>query len=303
MQWRGRRQSENVEDRRGFAARRPVVAGGGGLLIIVALVFALCGRDPSDLLRMLEETGQIPPSADIGTGGSPYPGEVPQGPGSPRPPRPDDELAEFASVVLADTEDVWSRIFRAGGEVYRPPRLVLFSDAVDSACGFGSAAVGPFYCPGDQQVYIDLSFFADLSDQFGAPGDFAQAYVVAHEIGHHVQNLLGLSDQVQQAQSRARDQREVNALGVRMELQADCFAGIWGHHAAMDRTFLEEGDIEEGLRAAAAIGDDRIQRRSTGHVSPESWTHGSSAQRSRWFRQGLQAGRIEGCDTFAADPL
>jgi len=297
MQWRERRRSENVDDRRGFGMRRPMVAGGGGLLLLVVLVLALCGRDPSELLRVLEETGQVPPSVDIGADGLPRsPGE----PGSPRPPRPDDELADFASVVLADTEDTWSRIFRAGGQAsYHPPRLVLFSDAVESACGFSSAAVGPFYCPGDQQVYIDLAFFADLRDRFGAPGDFAQAYVVAHEIGHHVQNLLGLSDQVRELQSRARDQQEVNALGVRMELQADCLAGVWGHHAAMDRTFLEQGDIEEGLRAAAAIGDDRLQRMATGRVSPESWTHGSSEQRSRWFHQGLQAGALEACDTFA----
>ena len=202
MQWRERRRSENVEDRRGFGVRRPMVAGGGGLLLLVVLVFALCGKDPSELLRVLEETGQVPPSADIDAGD--VPGSFPQAPGEPRQPRPDDELAEFASVVLADTEDTWSRIFRAGGQAYHPPRLVLFSDAVESACGFSSAAVGPFYCPGDQQVYIDLAFFADLRDRFGAPGDFAQAYVVAHEIGHHVQNLLGLSDRVRELQSRAR---------------------------------------------------------------------------------------------------
>ncbi len=211
-----------------------------------------------------------------------------------------DELADFVSVVLADTEDTWSRLFAEQGSSYRPPRLVLFTDMVESACGYGSAAVGPFYCPPDERVYVDLGFFTELRDRFGAPGDFAQAYVLAHEIGHHVQNLLGVSGQVSAAQARARYEQEANALSVRLELQADCLAGVWGHHAA-NQQLLEEGDIEEGLRAAASIGDDRIQRMSTGHVSPESWTHGSSGQRSEWFNRGLQAGDVRACNTFSAE--
>jgi uncharacterized protein len=291
MRWRGRRESSNVEDRRGMVVRRPVVAGGGGLILVVALLLMLCGRDPSRLLEMLDE-GSFPPSADVG-GDDRFPSGA-SGPGFR------DEQARFVSVVLADTEDTWSRLFASNGSTYRPPTLVLFTDMVESACGYGSAAVGPFYCPGDEQVYIDLGFFHELSARFGAPGDFAQAYVLAHEIGHHVQNLLGLSDRVRAARSRAREEREINALSVAMELQADCLAGVWGHHAAAGRELLEEGDIEEGLRAAAAIGDDRIQRMATGRVSPESWTHGSSEQRARWFRKGLQGGSLAACDTSGA---
>jgi hypothetical protein len=291
MRWRGRRQSTNVEDRRGMRVRRPAAIGGGGLILAIALAMMLCGRDPSRLLEMLDETAPFPPSADVGRGGYPG-GREPAG-------GPADEQAQFISVVLADTEDTWSRLFRQAGSSYRPPTLVLFTDMTESACGYGSAAVGPFYCPGDGKVYIDLGFFRELSDRFGAPGDFAQAYVLAHEVGHHVQNLLGVSEQVRGAQARARGEAEANALNVRMELQADCLAGVWGHHAAGQQQLLEEGDIEEGLRAAAAIGDDRIQRMGRGHVSPESWTHGSSAQRSEWFHRGLQSGSVAACDTFA----
>jgi len=291
MRWREGRQSTNIEDRRGMRVRRPAVVGGGGLILVVAVVMALCGKDPTQLLRMLEDTSS-PPSAEIDSPGS-FPGGLPSDTRAPA-----DEKGQFVSVVLADTEDTWSRVLAQEGMRYQPPRLVLFTDMVESACGLGSAAVGPFYCPGDRKVYLDLGFFEDLSERFGAPGDFAQAYVVAHEIGHNAQNLLGMSDQVRAAQAQARSEREVNALNVMMELQADCLAGVWGHHAAS--RLLEEGDIEEGLRAAAAIGDDRIQNMSTGRVSPESWTHGSSDQRSKWLRRGLQSGSVQSCDTFSA---
>jgi len=212
------------------------------------------------------------------------------------------QLAEFVAVVLADTEDTWNPIFTQLGANYREPTLVLFSGRVNSACGMASAAVGPFYCPGDQQVYIDLSFFNDLKVRHGAPGDFAQAYVIAHEVGHHVQNLMGISQKVQDA-GRGRSKADVNALSVRQELQADCFAGIWGHVANTDRQLLDPGDLEEALRAATAIGDDRLQREATGQVVPDSFTHGSSAQRVKWFRRGFDSGQVAACDTFAADSL
>jgi predicted metalloprotease len=205
-------------------------------------------------------------------------------------------------VVLADTEDTWHELFRRQGQTYREPRLVLFRGATRSACGLGQAAMGPFYCPADQKVYIDLGFYDELRDRFQAPGDFAQAYVIAHEVGHHVQTLLGISEQVRQAQQKL-DQVQANRLSVRQELQADCLAGIWAHHAARSRQLLEAGDVEEGLAAASAIGDDRLQRRSSGYVSPDSFTHGSSAQRVEWFERGLQSGRLEGCDTFADESI
>jgi predicted metalloprotease len=204
--------------------------------------------------------------------------------------------------VLADTEDAWGAIFQAAGRTYEPPSLVLFSGAVESACGFAQAAVGPFYCPGDRQVYIDLSFYQELQSKFGAPGDFAQAYVIAHEVGHHVQTLLGISERTMAARQRASE-AEANALSVRQELQADCFAGIWAHNADRSRQLLESGDIEEGLNAAAAIGDDRLQKQSRGYISPESFTHGSSQQRVTWFKQGFESGRVDSCDTFAARSL
>jgi predicted metalloprotease len=214
----------------------------------------------------------------------------------------DDQLRDFVSVVLADTEDTWRELFRRMGRRYEEPRLVLFSGAVQSACGFAEAAVGPFYCPGDHKLYIDLSFYRDLRDKIGAPGDFAQAYVIAHEVGHHVQNLLGIAERIQQAQSR-RSKTDGNALQVRMELQADCLAGVWAANAQRARQILEAGDIEEGLNAAAAIGDDRLQRQSMGRVVPESFTHGSSAQRVRWFKRGIDSGNPGQCDTFAASKL
>ena len=213
-----------------------------------------------------------------------------------------DDLRQFVSVVLADTEDTWRDLFRRMGGVYQDPKLVLFTGAVQSACGFAQAAVGPFYCPADQKVYIDLSFYQELKNRFRAPGDFAQAYVIAHEIGHHVQNLLGISGQVEALRSRVRE-AEANTLSVRLELQADCFAGVWAHHAHKARQILEAGDVEEGLNAASAIGDDRLQMQAKGYVAPDSFTHGSSAQRVRWFKRGLAGGDLRQCDTFKATQL
>ena len=281
MRWEGRRESQNIEDRRGMRFGR---AGGIGLgTIVLALVAAYFGVDPSVVLQGTQpsqQAQQVPyeESAD------------------------EARLREFVSVVLADTEDAWGALFAAAGRQYEQPSLVLFSGAVQSACGFAQAAVGPFYCPGDRKVYIDLSFYQDLQKRFGAPGDFAQAYVVAHEVGHHVQTLLGISERNMAARQRASD-AEANALSVRQELQADCFAGIWAHNADRSRQLLEGGDIEEGLNAAAAIGDDRLQKQSQGYVSPESFTHGSSEQRVRWFKRGFEQGSVEACDTFATRNL
>jgi hypothetical protein len=283
MRWQDRRRSENVEDRRGArVGRGGGVAIGGGTILVIALVTMLLGGDPIQVLQGLEQA-EIPMGGDVEQYGAPSPEE--------------NEQAEFVSVVLADTEDTWGTLFAQGGRQYPPPRLVLFTGAVDSACGFASAAVGPFYCPADRKVYIDLGFFRELDERFGAPGDFARAYVVAHEIGHHVQNLLGVMDRVQQT-SAGMGEVERNQLSVRQELQADCLAGVWGHHAEHERDLLESGDIEEGLAAATAIGDDTLQRQAGGRVQPESWTHGSSAQRVQWFRRGLESGRVEDCDTF-----
>jgi predicted metalloprotease len=217
-------------------------------------------------------------------------------------PQANDQQAQFVSVVLADTEDTWKPIFAASGQNYVEPKLVLFSGAVNSACGFAQAAVGPFYCPSDMKVYIDLSFYNDLKNRIGAPGDFAQAYVVAHEVGHHVQRLIGVLERAQRAKQNASE-AQANAIQVRVELQADCFAGVWAHHADRARGVVEPGDIDEALNAAAAIGDDRLQRRSRGYVSPESFTHGTSEQRSRWFRRGFEQGKLGACDTFAAGQL
>ena len=250
------------------------VGGGIGGLVLLLLFSALTGTNPIDLINGSS------PDQTTGTSGVPD----------------DDPQAKFVSVVLADTEQTWSEVFRSRGETYQPPTLVLFTEATQSACGVGQAAMGPFYCPDDRKVYLDLSFFHDLETRFGAPGDFAQAYVVAHEVGHHVQALSGLSDRVTSARQRASE-REANALSVRMELQADCYAGVWGHYAAQ-RGLLEPGDAEEGLRAATAIGDDRLQRQTQGRVVPESFTHGSSEDRMRWLQRGLESGRMEACDTF-----
>jgi len=292
MRWEGRRRSTQVEDRRGMRAGGPRLAVGGcGTLVVVLVLSYLTGTNPLELLQVVNEAGGGGPVAvDTSAGGGP----VASTPGEGR-------LAEFASVVLADTEETWSSIFAAGGESYRLPILVLFTDSVQSACGFNSAAVGPFYCPGDRRLYLDLGFFDELDRRFGAPGDFAQAYVIAHEVGHHVQNLLGIDERVRAAQERSGSRADANALSVRMELQADCFAGVWAHHAAAERSLLEPGDVEEGMRAAAAIGDDRLQRSSSGRVAPESWTHGSSEMRVTWLRRGLESGDPEACDTFGAD--
>jgi hypothetical protein len=286
MRWRGERESENVEDRRGIrVGGRGLAIGGGGLLLIIALAL-FTGQDPTVLLEQL--TGGPSVSVD------------PQQAG--RDGAPSDELGQFSSVVLASTEDVWRQTFAGSGRRYQAPTLVLFSDAVQSACGFGSAAAGPFYCPMDNKVYLDLSFFADLERRFGAPGDFAHAYVIAHEVGHHVQNQLGIASKVRAAQ-RQLSAGEANSLSVRMELQADCLAGVWAYHANRNRKLLEPGDVEEGLTAAAAIGDDRLQKRTQGYTVPESWTHGSSVMRVKWLQRGLQSGDIDACNTFSSDAL
>jgi predicted metalloprotease len=284
MRWQTGRRSENVEDRRGMRpAARAGGIGGLGLLVILGIAL-FAGVNPLELIGMLGGGAvEAPaPPAPTGAGG-----------------KSADPQADFASVVLADTEDTWGKIFGDSGRRYEPPRLVLFTQATSSACGMGQAAMGPFYCPADRKVYVDLAFFHELDRRFGAPGDFAQAYVIAHEVGHHVQNLLGIADEVH-AMRRQSSPERANALSVLMELQADCLAGVWGHHADRQRKLLEPGDVEEGLRAAAAIGDDMIQRRTQGHVVPESWTHGSSAQRVEWFKRGLSAGRVDQCDTFRA---
>ncbi|MEM7052660.1 MAG: neutral zinc metallopeptidase [Acidobacteriota bacterium] len=292
MRWRGRRQSTQVEDRRGSSSpfgrgtvgRRGAGIGCGGIVILLLLAM-ITGQDP---LQLVEVIGGGGPGAQIPQAGPQFPGSA--GPSA----APQDELGQFASTVLAGTEDIWGQLFNRMGQRYQLPTMVLFSNSVASACGYASAAVGPFYCPADQKIYLDLSFFDQLSRQFGAPGDFAQAYVIAHEVGHHVQNVLGISSEVRRMQQRS-SKRESNALSVRLELQADCFAGVWGYHS---RNLLEPGDIEEGLRAAAAIGDDMMQRRAGGYVRPESWTHGSSEQRVEWLRRGLNSGDPSACQTF-----
>ena len=281
MRWEDQRRSGNVEDRRGMRVPGGAAGGGIGTVVIVLLVSWITGVNPLTLFQIAGGLG----------GGDSAP--VQEGPtGAPT----NDPQAEFAAVVLADTEDTWGRVFEQSGQRYQPPTLVLFSDAVQSACGTNSAAVGPFYCPADQKVYIDLTFFRELDQKFGAPGDFAQAYVIAHEVGHHLQTLLGVSEKVMQMRQRVGE-ADANRLSVMQELQADCFAGVWGHHANR-KSLLEAGDVEEGMQAAAAIGDDVMQRRGQGRVSPESWTHGSSEQRAEWLRRGLSQGTLEACDTF-----
>jgi hypothetical protein len=282
MRWEFGRRSTNVEDRRGRSVSAPIVGGGIGA-VILSLIVALLGGDPSVILE------QVNPSSDRASTES---NETTPSPAS-------DQMADFVSVVLADTEDTWQDLFRQNGETYIEPSLVLYSDAVESACGFTRSAVGPFYCPRDRKVYIDLSFYQDLKSRYQAPGDFAQAYVIAHEVGHHVQNLMGISDKVRGLQSRVSEV-EANQLSVRLELQADCFAGVWAHHAQRARQVLEAGDIEEALNAAGSIGDDRLQSQAKGYVVPESFTHGSSAQRVRWFKRGIQTGEPAQCNTFAA---
>lgn len=281
MRWRGERQSSNIEDRRGIGGR---VAVGGGLGTIVVLILALLfGADPRQLLE------QVPsgPSSDVQ---------------SSRPLNPEEEeLKQFVGVVLGKSEDVWNDVFRRNGSQYREPTLVLFTDQVQSACGMAGSAVGPFYCPADEKVYIDLSFYDELRRRFKAPGDFAQAYVIAHEVGHHVQNLLGISDRVDTMQRRV-SQSEANQLSVRLELQADFFAGIFARYV-QNQGILEPGDVEEALGAASAVGDDQIQRRTTGYVVPDSFTHGTSEQRLRWFKKGYDSGDMRQGDTFSAPSL
>lgn len=276
------RESSNVEDRR----------GGGGIggrsigigTVLIALVAMYFGIDPS---VVLQGTADLPAQ---------------QQQGAAKAPPEDDAAARFVSQVLADTEDTWRELFRRSGKEYQDPKLVLFTGTTPTACGTGQSAMGPFYCPGDRKVYIDLSFYRDLRDRFRAPGEMAQAYVIAHEVGHHVQNLLGIADRVRELQGRSGSQARANALSVRMELQADCFAGIWAFHANRSRQLLEQGDLESALGAAAAIGDDRLQRQAQGQVVPESFTHGTSEQRVKWFRQGYESGDLRRCDTFAAAP-
>ena len=284
MRWKGGRRSSNIEDRRG--ARAPKLLGGGIGTIVLVLVAMYFGVDPAPLLETMQNTGG---ASTAGT-------------------RPTDEdldnepLVDMVSVVVADTEDVWTEIFAEQGQQYQAPSLVLFTGATKSACGIGQAAMGPFYCPADRKAYIDLGFYRELQSRYKAPGDFAQAYVIAHEIGHHVQNLLGISGQVHQMKQRL-GQAEANALSVRLELQADCLAGVWAIRADKARNILERGDVEEALNAASAIGDDTLQRKSQGTVVPESFTHGTSEQRQRWFREGLGSGDPDSCDTFSVDSI
>ncbi len=286
MRWRSGRRSSNIEDRRGVSAGKGILGGGIGTIVII-LVAMYFGVDPTFLIEGMQSANVSTTS----TGSQPSAEDL-----------KDDPLADMIAVVIADTEDVWREIFASQGRRYQEPTLVLFTGATPSACGMGQAAMGPFYCPADRQAYIDLGFYDEMRTRFRAPGDFAQAYVIAHEIGHHVQNLLGISDEVRRMQQRA-GKVGANQLSVRLELQADCLAGVWAHHADKARGILEAGDIEEALNAASAIGDDRLQRQSRGTVVPESFTHGTSAQRQRWFRNGLASGNPDGCDTFSVQNL
>jgi len=286
MKWEGQEQSRNVEDRRGAGGPRPRLGGGRGIglgtIVIAVVVGWIFGINPLTVLGLLG-------------GGGGMPAEVAQAPAQ-RPPA-DDRAAAFVSTVLRDTEQVWGRQFQAAGGSYQEPKLVLFRDAVRSACGTGQSAMGPFYCPGDGKVYLDLGFFDTLHQRMGAPGDFAQAYVIAHEVGHHVQNLLGITGKVDGMRGRVSEV-QMNALSVRVELQADCLAGVWAHHSQAGKGWLEQGDLEEAMNAAARIGDDTLQRQSQGVVVPESFTHGTSAQRMNWFKRGQDSGSMSQCNTF-----
>jgi predicted metalloprotease len=277
MRWTGRRQSSNIEDRRGMSGRGKAGVGGIGV-IVIAIIIWLAGGDPTQFFNAME--------ADLGQ------------PQVYQPPTEhENELAQFIAVVLADTEDVWDSIFRAGGSAYPQPKLVLFNNEVQSACGYTSAATGPFYCPNDSRVYIDLGFLEQLQRQLGAEGDFAQAYIVAHEVGHHVQNLLGILDEVHQYRGQVSEE-EYNELSVQLELQADFLAGVWAHHAERMKHILEEGDLEEAINAAQAVGDDRIQMQTQGYVVPDAFTHGTAQQRMHWFMKGYRSGMLEDGDTF-----
>lgn len=281
------RESDNVEDRRDTGAGGGFRVGGGSLgiggILVVLVVSYFTGFSPSTLLGLVPGGGQ----------------STTQSVSAHKPPV-NDEMAVFVSKVLADTEDTWQAIFRQSGREYHDPKLVLFTGSTPTACGTGSAAMGPFYCTQDQKVYIDLAFYQDLKDRFHAPGDFAEAYVIAHEVGHHVQNLLGISEKVHAAQARASSEAQANALSVRLELQADCFAGVWGNHADKMRHIIESGEIQQALTAAAAIGDDRLQQQSRGQVAPDTFTHGTSAQRVRWFKRGIDSGDPKQCNTFGS---
>ncbi|MEA5522543.1 neutral zinc metallopeptidase [Limnoraphis robusta] len=283
MRWQLGRRSDNVEDRRGSSPGGRIAIGGGIGSILLALAALFLGIDPGIILQEPREQSSYPDS-------------------SVRRSPEEEELVDFVSVVLGYTEDTWQQIFRERGETYVEPELVLFSDAVESACGYAEAATGPFYCPRDQKVYIDLSFYKQLKNRLNAPGDFAQAYVIAHEVGHHVQTLLGISQQVNNLQRKV-DKVSANELSVRQELQADCFAGVWANRTQKAEQVLEQGDVEEAMNAASSIGDDHLQRQSQGYVVPDSFTHGTSAQRVRWFERGLQTGNIDECNTFATENL
>lgn len=289
MRWERTRRSENVEDRRGMQG--PVMVGGGMVTIVIVVVALMMGADPIAVLNQVNNAQQQIQQQN------------PQG-ANARPRNPEEEaLKEFVAHVLGSTEDVWTDIFRQQEQMnYQKPRLVLFTGRVNSACGLASSAVGPFYCPGDSKVYLDLEFFRELQDRFNAPGDFAQAYVIAHEVGHHVQNQLGISQKVDEARRRL-SKAQYNQLSVRLELQADFFAGVWAHHANKREKIIEPGDLEEALQAATAIGDDKLQMESQGYVVPDSFTHGTSAQRLRWFKKGFETGDIRQGDTFNARNL
>ena len=284
MRWKDERRSENIEDRRRIPPAGIAIGGGVGTVLLVVLALFL-GAEPREILKLVQQQQQ----------GAPQQANRPADPA-------EEERKDFVSAVLAQTEDVWHGLFRKMGREYKEPHLVLFTDRVESACGLASSAVGPFYCPGDEKVYIDLSFYQELKDKFHAPGEFAEAYVIAHEIGHHVQNLLGISSKVHAQQQRS-SKEEANRLSVRLELQADFLAGVWAHHAEKSRHILEAGDVDSALGAASAIGDDRLQRQAQGYVVPDSFTHGSSEQRVRWFRRGLETGDIAQGDTFKAESL
>ncbi|MBB4843245.1 putative metalloprotease [Paucibacter oligotrophus] len=297
MKWEGQRESDNVDDLRegggGGGGRGGMGLGGGriglGGIVIALLASWAFGINPMTVLGVL---------GGMDSGGQAPSQQAPHQPGT----KPQDAGGRFASIVLADTEDVWGRYFAARQQQYQPPRLALFRGREATACGMGEAAMGPFYCPADQRVYIDLAFYDTLRDRLGAPGDFAQAYVIAHEVGHHLQNLQGTTAKMDKARQRVSE-KDYNALSVRLELQADCYAGVWAKLSQQGKGWLEQGDIEEGLNAASQIGDDTLQRRSQGTVVPESFTHGSSEQRVRWFRRGLEAGELKACDTFATGPV
>lgn len=288
MRWEGNRQSSNVEDARSGGGGGGFGIGGGtigiGTIVIALIGGAILGVNPLTLLGIL-------------SGGEP----APQVQNAPAPPA-NDRMAQFVSTVLADTEDVWKQQFAAGGANYVEPKLVLFRGAVRTACGAGQAAMGPFYCPADQKVYIDLSFYETMKNRMGAPGDFAQAYVIAHEVGHHVQHQLGITERVERARASGNS-AQANGMSVRLELQADCFAGVWGHHAQNQRQILEQGDIQEAMNAASKIGDDALQQAAGRAVVPESFTHGTSEQRQRWFMTGMQSGSVKSCDTFSTSKL